>query len=154
MSKTILFQFFQFSIITLFTSIWPINRILSGATTPGQNGPGSNGNEEVLRIRQSSSIIGTSASDCLVSYTRHSLEKSYLTTEMQSVYSKAPEDWEIVRNKNISQSIHIERNIYVTRMKCSSLSNFILDTYEMCEYITVWERKYIYALKMCIFTSP
>ena len=72
---------------------------------------------------------------------------------MQSVYSKAPEDWEIVRNKNISQSIHIERNIYVTRMKCSSLYNFILDAYEMCEYITVWERKYIYALKMCIFTS-
>ena len=28
-----------------FSSIWPIDRALSGATTPGQSGPGSNGNE-------------------------------------------------------------------------------------------------------------
>ena len=38
---------------------------LSGATTPGQSGPGSDGNEGVLRIPQSSSIAGTSPSDCL-----------------------------------------------------------------------------------------
>ena len=36
---------------------------LSGATTPGQSGPGSNGNEGVLCIPQSSSIAGTSPSD-------------------------------------------------------------------------------------------
>ena len=30
---------------------------LSGATIPGQSGPGSNGNEEVLHIHQRSSII-------------------------------------------------------------------------------------------------
>ena len=46
---------------------------LSGATTMGQIGPGSNGNEGVLCIPQSSSITGTSPSDCLVSYTGHSL---------------------------------------------------------------------------------
>ena len=40
---------------------------LSGATAPGQSGPGSDGNEGVLRIPQSSSIAGTSPSDCLVS---------------------------------------------------------------------------------------
>ena len=34
----------------------------------GQSGPGSNGNEGVLCIPQSSSITGTSASDCLVSF--------------------------------------------------------------------------------------
>ena len=50
-----------------------IDRTLSGATTPGQSGPGSDGNEGVLRIRQSSSINGTSPSDCLVSYPEHSL---------------------------------------------------------------------------------
>ena len=33
-----------------FSSIWPIDRTLSGATTQGQSGPGSNGNEEVLCI--------------------------------------------------------------------------------------------------------
>ena len=46
---------------------------LSGATTPGQIGPGGDGHEGVLRIPQSSSIAGTSPSDCLVSYSGHSL---------------------------------------------------------------------------------
>ena len=50
-----------------FDSIW----LISIATTPGQGGPGSDGNEEVLSIPQSSSITGTSPSDCLViQYTR------------------------------------------------------------------------------------
>ena len=63
----------QFSISTHIGSIWPINRALSGASTLGQSGPGSNGNEGVLCIPQSSSIIRTSTSDCLVSYPGHSL---------------------------------------------------------------------------------
>ena len=46
---------------------------LSGATTPYQSGPESDGNKEVLRIPQSSSITGTSPLDCLVSYPGHSL---------------------------------------------------------------------------------
>ena len=46
---------------------------LSGATMPGQSGPGSNGNEGVLYIPQSSSITGTSPSDCLESYPGHLL---------------------------------------------------------------------------------
>ena len=46
---------------------------LSGATTPGQSGHGSDGNEGVLHIPQSSSTAGTSPSDCLVSYPEHSL---------------------------------------------------------------------------------
>ena len=36
------------------SSIWPIDRILSGATTPSQSGPGSNGNEGVFHIPHSS----------------------------------------------------------------------------------------------------
>ena len=47
---------------------------LSGVTIPGQSRPGSNGNGEVLHIPQSSSITGTSLSDCLVSYLGHLLE--------------------------------------------------------------------------------
>ena len=54
-----------------FSSIWPIDRALSGATTMGQSGPESNGNEVVLHIRQS--ITGTSPSNCLMSYLEHSL---------------------------------------------------------------------------------
>ena len=35
-------------------SIWPIDRTLSSATTPGQSGPGSNGNEGVHHIPKNS----------------------------------------------------------------------------------------------------
>ena len=65
---------------------------LSGATIPDQCGPGSDGNEGVLRISQSSNINGASPSDCLVSYSEHSLEESYLSAKMQSMYSTAPAD--------------------------------------------------------------
>ena len=58
-----------------------------------QSGPRSDGNEDVLHIPQSSIITGTSPSDCLVSYPRHSLGGSYPSTEVQSVYSIAPADW-------------------------------------------------------------
>ena len=121
-SKTVLFKIIQFSISTQFSSIWPIDSTLSGATTPGQSGLGNDRNERVLRIYQCSSIIETSPSDCLVSYqdtiwgwgsypsseiqavyltapadwaTGHSLGGSYPSTEMQSVYSTSPADWAI-----------------------------------------------------------
>ena len=68
----------------------PLIGPLSGATTPGQSEPWSNGNEKVLRIPQSSSIAGTSPSDCLVSYPGHG---SYPSAEVQSVYPTAPADW-------------------------------------------------------------
>ena len=71
---------------TLFSSISSIDRTLSCATTPGQSACGSDGNEGVLRIPQSSSINGTSASDRLVSYPGHLLGKSYSSEEMQLVY--------------------------------------------------------------------
>ena len=48
-------------------SIWPINGTLSGATTPGQNGLGRNGNKVEVNICQISKA-GASPSDCLVSY--------------------------------------------------------------------------------------
>ena len=51
-----------------FSSIYPIDRILSGATISKHSEPGSDGNEGVLHIPQSSSMTGTSPSDCLVSY--------------------------------------------------------------------------------------
>ena len=67
---------------------------LSGATTLGQNGPGSGGKKGIFRILQSSIITEASASDCLVLYPRHSLRwGSYPSAEMQLVYSTAPADW-------------------------------------------------------------
>ena len=66
---------------------------LSDTTTPGQSGPGINGNEGVLRILQSSSITGASPSDCLVSYPGHSWGWSYPYAEKLSVYSTASANW-------------------------------------------------------------
>ena len=37
----------------LNSSIWPIDRILLGATTPDQSGPGSDDNDKVFRNPQS-----------------------------------------------------------------------------------------------------
>ena len=54
--KEVLFQAIQFSICTQFCSIWPIDRTISGATTPDQSGPGSDGNKVILYIPQSSNI--------------------------------------------------------------------------------------------------
>ena len=94
MSNSILFQTTEFRISTQFSSILPIDWALSGATTQGQSGPGSDDNEGVLYIPQSSSITGTSPSDCLVLYqdTRWGAG-GYLSAEVQLVYSTVPADW-------------------------------------------------------------
>ena len=81
------------------SSIWPIDRTLAGATILGQCGPGSDGNEGVLHILQSSGITGISPSDCFVSYPGHSLGGYYPFEEMQLVYSKDQADWAIHRVK-------------------------------------------------------
>ena len=87
------FSFKQFSLAcTQFSSIWRIDRTLSGATTPGQSGLGSDGNEWVFHICKSSNITGTSASDSFVLYSGHSLGRSYPSDEVKSVYSTAPAD--------------------------------------------------------------
>ena len=74
-------------------SVWPMDRTLSGATRPGQSGPGSDGNKWALCIPQSSCITGVSASDYFVSYTGHSLGESYSSAQLQSLYSAAVADW-------------------------------------------------------------
>ena len=68
-----------------FSSIWFIDKTLLGATTPGLIGTGSDGNEGVLRISQSSSITRTSPSDCLVSYPGHLFGESYPSAEKQCI---------------------------------------------------------------------
>ena len=90
---TVQFQTIQFSISTQFSSIWLKDRTLSGATTPGQSGLGGNGNKGVFHVPQSSCIIGTTPSDCIMSYPEQSLGEFYPSTEKQSVYSTATTDW-------------------------------------------------------------
>ena len=60
MSKN--FQTIQLSISTQPSIIWRIDRTLSGITTPGKSGPGSDGNEGVLHVPQTSSITEASPS--------------------------------------------------------------------------------------------
>ena len=80
------------SVIYLRT-VWPIDKTLSGATTPGQSRPGNNGNGGVLHILQISKA-GASTSDGLMSYIGHSFGgKSYFSANMQLVHSTAPADW-------------------------------------------------------------
>ena len=83
------FYFKQFNLSEVIclrsnSSISPIDKTPSRATTLSQSGLGSNGSEGVLCIPQSSSITGTSPSDCLVSYPWRG---RYPSIEMQSVYS-------------------------------------------------------------------
>ena len=85
--KIVLFQAIQFSMSTQISYISSIDRTLSGATSPGQSRPGSDGNKGVLRIPQSSSVTGTSPSDCLVSYPGDSLRASDPSAEMYRVFN-------------------------------------------------------------------
>ena len=61
---------------------------LSGSTTPGKSEPGSNGNEGVLRIPQSSSITGVSPSDCLISYPGYFLGTIYQPLRSGRIWHK------------------------------------------------------------------
>ena len=75
------------------SSTFPIDRNLSGGTTLGKSGPGSDVNEGIFHIPQHSSITEASSSDFLVSYAGYSGWESYTFVEMQSVYSTASANW-------------------------------------------------------------
>ena len=90
--KTALSQTIQLRIRTQFSSIWHIDRTLSGATTPGKSGPGNDGNKGIIRIYQSSHITEASPPNSLVSYPGHLLKESCISAEMQSMYSTALAD--------------------------------------------------------------
>ena len=81
-------------------SIRSIDRTLSDANNLGQSGPGRNGNLLVLHILQSSKTEAL-PSDCLISYPGHSLEESYSSAEMLSVYSIARANWVITSGGEI-----------------------------------------------------
>ena len=82
------FYFKQFSLA--LSTQYKCQTVLSGTTTPSQSGLGSNGNKGALCIPQNSSITAATPSDCLVSYSGHSLEESYPSTEMQLVFTAGP----------------------------------------------------------------
>ena len=79
----------------LNSSIWNIDKTLSGATKLGQSGPESNGDEGVLCIPQSSNITRALLSDCLVSYLGDLLGGVLTPAEIHLVYSTTPADWAV-----------------------------------------------------------
>ena len=89
--------------------------------TLNQSELGSDGNEGVLCIPQSSSITGASSSDCSVSYPGHSLGKSYPSAEMQSMYSTASVNWatRLGEGKNLNLD-------GVRSWKIHSIKNYII----------------------------
>ena len=130
--KTVLFQVVQFSISTQFSSIWPINRTLSGVTTPGQSGPGSDGNKGVLRIPQSSRFTETSPSGCLVSYPRHSLGSGLTPLQRSSqCILQPPANWAIwYRVTSVGYIMKItyfcNDNLYVDLLTTASQDGYII----------------------------
>ena len=62
-------------------SIWPIDRILSGATTPDQSGPGSNGNEAGTPYSPKFQHYWSLTIRLFRVISRHSLQESDLSAE-------------------------------------------------------------------------
>ena len=91
--QTVPSQPIQFSKSTQFSSIWSVDRTLSGTTTPSQSSPGSDCNEGLLRILQIRRITATLLSVCLVLCPGYSWLESYPSAEKQLVYSTAPAEW-------------------------------------------------------------
>ena len=90
------------------SSIWPIDKTLSDAATPGQSRHRSNGNEGVLSIPQIASITGASLSDffCHTQYSRwRGGGGSYTSEEMQTMYSTAPADWACYNKRTRDQPL-------------------------------------------------
>ena len=112
------------------SSIWPIDRNLSGAATKVQSKPGRDGNEGVLYISQSCSITGASQSDYLVSYPGHSLGESYTSAEMQSVYSIAPGNL----------AIYYEENNEMERMNDRKIKGINIKKSEWKKRIEQWKK--------------
>ena len=81
------------------SSIWPIDRTLSGASTPVQSGTGRDGNEGVLHILpklQHYWSLTIRLFNIIIRILVGGGEGSYPASEMQSVYSTAPADRTVV----------------------------------------------------------
>ena len=110
--QTVLIQTIQFNMNMQISSIWLIDRTLSGATTQGYSGPGSNGIEWMLHIPQNSSITRTWPSDCLLSYSRHSLWLAGILPLCRGTVSVFYSLSQLVRNK--WSQMHLIQNHQLT----------------------------------------
>ena len=80
---------------------------LSGATSPGQNGPGSHGNEEVLCIPQKLQHYRSLKLFNVIIKTLIGEGGSYPSAEMQLVYSTPPANWAMCRKGSRSDARYV-----------------------------------------------
>ena len=117
--QAVQFLIFRFNVSHLFahslniSCIWPIDRILSGANTLDQRGPGTNGNEGILCIPQNSRAADSPSDSLMVG------EGSYPYAEMQSVYPIAPAKW---KEKGINLSFSHSLHCWLMAVECWSES--------------------------------
>ena len=128
--KTVLLQTIQLIKNTLFRSIWPIDRTLSDASTPGLSGSLSYGNKRVFCIPQSSSITKALPSDCLVSYqdTRGGILAP--AAEKQSLYSTA-----LVTVLYYGSSLMVS---YLSAERLSVYSTILGNRVILCSIVPCW----------------
>ena len=92
----------------------------------GSSGSGSNGNEEVLYIPQTSKT-GASPSDDSMSYSWRSLGGvSYIFAEIQSVYSTAQAEW--VKSRictRVTESLSYDDNRYTVLVEFYGISTSV-----------------------------
>ena len=139
------------------SSIWPVDRTLSVATTSGRSRLGRDSNKWVLRVLQNSSINGTSQSNCL----GHSLVggltplqrssrcilqpqptgpqdtrwgEAYPSAEKQLEYSKAPVDWAIGYVEKAKRNIRTP-NEWIQKMA----QKVYMSRHDWLEKVIYWE---------------
>ena len=78
------------------SSIWPIDRTLSRATTSGQSESGSDGNEGGYFAFFKAPLTRALSLDGLMSYAEHLLGESYSSAEIQLIYSTASANWTVL----------------------------------------------------------
>ena len=108
------------------SSIWPIDRFLSGTTTPGQSGPKINGKKGVLHIPQSSRITRASKSDCLMSYPGYSLEVPLSWDAVSVFYSPSQLENFMCEYVWMYVSIYIYIYIYIYEGPSRSFQSFFV----------------------------
>ena len=105
MAHLLAHKLFQVLLPNPNSSVWLIVWILTDITTMGQSEPGSNGNEGVLHIPQSS-MNRTSPSDAFVSYPGHFLGVGWMVVlplcrDAVGVFYGPPVDWVETLNEGL-----------------------------------------------------
>ena len=91
--KTVLFQVIQFCISTQFRSICPIDRTLSGATSPGRVDLGAMAMKSASHSPKLQHYLNLPIRLFSVISRTIVVGGSYPSAEVRSVYSTAPADW-------------------------------------------------------------